>query len=258
MSRVMFLGHPVDSITMPEAIAAIEDFVRLGTTHLVIALNVPKLWKMQQDIRLRRIVETADLILPEKVVVMASHLLGTPLRAYIGNDRLTQALLSVAADRGYRVYCLGTSPFILGRLLTSVRSDLPALNMVGCHHGFFDDHSASDIAEQVRLSRPDVLLVGMGTPKQEYWMDSYGRELGVPVMIGVGGTLDMLAGVKREPPGWIRAVGFEWLYRVMEDPAGKWRRYSSAAPWFFWAVLAKGIPARWSQNGGTVPKERRQ
>jgi len=237
MSRIEFLGCPIDNLTMSEAIAAIEEFIRDGTPHLVVALNAPKLWRMERDTRLDHIIRTADLILPEKVVVMGSRFVGTPLRAYIGNDRLTQALLHVASERGYRLFFLGTFPHILDRLIENLKRDFPALNVVGWHHGFFTEREAKEVGKQIRLLSPDILFVGMGTPRQEYWMDTYGRRLNVPVIIGVGGTLDMLAGVKRTPPNLIRSVGMEWLYRLVEDPLGKWKRYTVSIPWFLWKIF---------------------
>jgi N-acetylglucosaminyldiphosphoundecaprenol N-acetyl-beta-D-mannosaminyltransferase len=85
----------------------------------------------------------------------------------------------------------------------------------------------------------------MGTPKQEYWMGEYGRSLGVPVVIGVGGTLDVLAGIKHDCPAWIRTLGLEWIFRIVEDPRGKLKRYSVALPWFVRALLVKGVLPHW-------------
>jgi len=125
-----------------------------------------------------------------------------------------------------------------------LREQFPGITVAGCHHGFFSDSEAEKVAEQIRASRPDVLFVGMGTPRQEYWMESYGRCLNVPVVIGVGGTLDVLAGIKHNCPLWIRTIGLEWMYRIVEDPRGKFKRYSKALPWFVWALLIKGILSR--------------
>jgi len=116
---------------------------------------------------------------------------------------------------------------------------------VGSHHGYFTENEAAAVAAQIHDSQPDVLFVGMGTPKQEYWMESYGRSVGAPVVIGVGGTLDVLAGNKYDCPAWIRSLGFEWLFRVVEDPRGKLKRYSGALPWFVRALLVKGVIPHW-------------
>jgi N-acetylglucosaminyldiphosphoundecaprenol N-acetyl-beta-D-mannosaminyltransferase len=244
-ARILFLGSPVDSLSMENALLCLQEFIESGSPHLVVAFNVPKLWRMQHDSRLREIVETADLILPEQVITLASRLCGTPLRAYIGNDRLTQAFLPWAAKEGIRIFFLGTQPSSLESMLQRLREHYAGIVIAGSHHGYFSASEEGTIAAQIRACRPQVLFVGMGTPRQEYWMEKYGRSLGVPVVIGVGGTLDVLAGLKRECPGWIRALGVEWVFRVIEDPRGKLQRYFLALPWFVRSLVIKGILPNW-------------
>ena len=243
-NRLGFLGAPVDSLSMGEAIDRLQNFIESRSPHLVVAFNVPKFWRMKRDSRLREIIETADMILPERVIVLASRLCGTPLKAYIGNDRLTQAFLPLATKRGYRLFFLGTRSWALERMTARLREQFPGITVAGCHHGFFSDSEAAKVAERIRASQPDVLFVGMGTPRQEYWMQSYARHLSVPVVIGVGGTLDVLAGIKLDCPFWIRTMGLEWVYRLVEDPRGKFRRYMAALPWFVWVLLIKGVLTR--------------
>jgi len=244
-SRISFLGSPVDSISMDEALRRLHRFIESGSPHLVVAFNVPKLWRMQRDPRLRQIVERADLILPEQVITLASRLCRTPLKAYIGNDRLTQAFLPLAAQQGIRLFFLGTRPSSLENMLARVRQQYPGINIAGFHHGYFNEEDEESIVAQIRACRPQVLFVGMGTPKQEFWMGTYGRSLGVPVIIGVGGTLDVLAGLKLDCPAWIRALGLEWMFRVIEDPRGKLTRYFVALPWFIGSLFLKGILPNW-------------
>jgi N-acetylglucosaminyldiphosphoundecaprenol N-acetyl-beta-D-mannosaminyltransferase len=250
-SRLSFLGSPVDSLSMEDAIVRIQEFIDLRSPHLVVAINVPKLWRMQGDERLKHIVETADLILPEQVITLASRFCKDPLKACIGNDRLTQALLPLAAKRGIRLFFLGSRPSVLEQMLARLRRQHPEIIIAGWHHGYFMQAEMDEISAEIRACQPDVLFVGMGTPKQEYWMDSYGRSLGVPVVIGVGGTLEVLAGIKHECPDWIRILGFAWIFRLIEDPSGKLRRYSVALPWFIRALLTKGIlPCWFSRDNG--------
>jgi N-acetylglucosaminyldiphosphoundecaprenol N-acetyl-beta-D-mannosaminyltransferase len=250
--RREFLGASVDSLSMDEAIGRVQGFIASGSPHLVVALNVPKLWRMQRDARLKRIVERAEMILPEQVITLAARLCGTSLKAYIGNDRLTEALLPLCARRGYRLFFLGTQRTLLERMLSGLREQSPGIVIAGFHDGFFTDEEAETVAEEIRHSQSDILFVGMGTPRQEYWMESFGRRVNVPVVIGVGGTLDVLAGVKHHCPNWLRTVGLEWSYRLLEDPCGKFKRYSFALPWFVRALIVKGIISRWflTQNVG--------
>lgn len=243
--RLSFLGSPVDSLSMDEALERLHEFIESQSSHLVVAFNVPKLWRMQGDSRLRHIVESADLILPEQVITLTSRLCVNPLKAYIGNDRLTQSFLPLAAKRGFRLFFLGTRPSNLDHMLAGLHRRYPGIVIAGSHHGYFTENEADAVAAHIRACQPQVLFVGMGTPKQEYWMEAYGRSLGVPVVIGVGGTLDVLAGIKLDCPAWIRTLGLEWIFRVVEDPCGKLKRYSVALPWFVRALLVKGVLPHW-------------
>ena len=244
-SRVSFLGSPVDSLSMDEALLRLQEFIQSRSPHLVVAFNVPKLWRMQDDSHLRQIVESADLILPEQVITLASRLCGDPLKAYIGNDNLTKTFLPLAAKQGFRLFFLGTHPSSLEHMLAQLHGQFPGINIAGSHHGYFAEDEAAEVAAHIRSCRPDVLFVGMGTPKQEYWMGTYGRSLGVPVVVGVGGTLDVLAGNKLNCPNWIRILGMEWVFRIVEDPRGKLKRYFVALPWFFRALLVNGVLPYW-------------
>ena len=246
--RLSFLGSPVDSLTMDEALARLQEFIESRSPHLVVAFNVPKLWRMQSDSRLKQIVETADLILPEQVITLASRLCVNPLKAYIGNDNLTKAFLPLAAKRGIRLFFLGTRPSNLENMVARLRQQYPGITIAGSHHGYFTEGETDEVAAQIRACQPEVLLVGMGTPKQEYWMGTYGRSLGVPVVIGVGGTLDVLAGIKKNCPDWIRVLGMEWVFRIFEEPRGKLNRYFVAMPWFIRALLVKGVLPYWFGN----------
>lgn len=242
--RIQVLGVPVDSITMQDALSTIESFIHSRLPHVVVALNAPKMWRMEADQHLREIVKNAALILPEKVLYAASRICGTPLRAYIGNDRLTKLLLPIAAAKQYRVFFLGSRPEVLEALVRNVKRLYPQIQISGTHDGFFSAMEADSVAQIIRNSRSELLFVGMGTPRQEYWMGEYAPRLGVPVIVGVGGTLDVLAGYKRDCPEWIRAVGAEWVYRLVEDPSGKAIRYLRALPWFLKAVFTHGILPR--------------
>lgn len=88
------------------------------------------------------------------------------------------------------------------------------------------------------MKKPDMLFVAMGSPKQEYWIEDHAKELGVPVAMGVGGSFDVLAGLKKDTPAWARGNGLEWLYRLMLEPKAYWKRYLICNPWFIWKVIS--------------------
>ncbi len=238
MKRIDFLGCPVDNLTLLEAIAKIEEFIHSGTPHQIVPINAAKLWRMERDPRLANIVKTASLVIPEKAIVMGSKVLGNPLKEHIGGIMLLKALIPVAAQKGYRIYFLGAKPEVVERMVDRLRKDYPKLPIVGWHHGYLSNEDDDRLVQEIRALGPDILLVAMGTPKQEYWIAEHMQELGVPVCMGVGGSFDVLAGIRRDAPSWVRALAMEWLYRLVQDPRNKWKRYLITIPWFWYKITS--------------------
>ena len=226
---------------MEEAILRIEDFIRSGKPHQIVPINAAKLWRMQYDHRLAHIVLNAELVVPEKAIVLGSRLLGTPLKAHIGGVMLLKALLPVAENHGYRVYFLGARPYVVERMVKKLRQEYKRLKVAGWHHGYFGAETNPQIVTHIRNAAPDLLFVAMGTPKQEYWIADHLRVLNVPVCMGVGGSFDVLAGLKKDAPQWVRTLYLEWLYRLVQDPGNLWRRYLTTMPWFAYQVARRWV-----------------
>jgi N-acetylglucosaminyldiphosphoundecaprenol N-acetyl-beta-D-mannosaminyltransferase len=223
---------------MEETLDTIEEFICQGKPRQIVPVNAAKLWRMERDPRLKRIVETAALIIPEKAIVMASRVLGSPLKAHVGGITLLKRLLPVAASHGYRVYFLGARPEVVGGMVETLRRAYPALRICGWRDGYFGRDQSAAVAERIREARPDLLFVALGTPTQEYWIAEHLAELGVPVCMGVGGSFDVLAGLKKDAPDWVRALALEWLYRLAQDPRNLWKRYLITIPWFCTRVFS--------------------
>jgi N-acetylglucosaminyldiphosphoundecaprenol N-acetyl-beta-D-mannosaminyltransferase len=236
MERIDFLSCPVDNLTMAEAISRIEAFIRSGEPHQVVPVNAAKLWRMERDSRLERIVKSASLIVPEKAIVMGSRVLGSPLKDHIGGIMLLTALLPEAAEQGYRLYFLGARPHVVECMVENLQRDYPGLQVAGWHHGYLTPDDGARVVNEIKVSQPDILFVAMGTPKQEYWIADHLHELGVPVCMGVGGSFDVLAGAKKDAPQWARTLAIEWLYRLLQDPRNLWKRYLITIPWFWYKV----------------------
>lgn len=233
--RVQLFGLPVDSLTMGEAVGRVEELIRFQRSHRITVVNANKLWQASRDPTLAGIIRDSDMVIPEWAVVWAANVLGTPLRGHVGGITLTQELLPVAARAAHPVFFLGARPEVLEALVASVRRLYPTLRIAGTHHGYFglDDQA---VPRLVRDARPALLFVAMGSPRQEYWLERFQRDMEVPVSIGVGGTFDVLAGLKRDAPAWARGRGLEWLVRLAQDPANLWRRYLVTNTWFVWQV----------------------
>jgi N-acetylglucosaminyldiphosphoundecaprenol N-acetyl-beta-D-mannosaminyltransferase len=245
------LGHPVDSLTLDEAVDAVDAFVRSARPHRIAVVNAHKFWLMERYPALRRVVHGADLILPEWAVVWAAARLGRPLRGHVAGITLVDRLIAVAPARGWSFYFLGAAPDVIAAMVERLRVARPGLQVAGWHHGYYAPEDEPVVVEAVRRTGPDILVVALGSPRQELWIAAHGPRTGARVAIGVGGSFDVLSGRKRDAPAWMRGRGLEWLYRLWLDPRRLWRRYLVTNTWFVWRVLRAWL-------GQRVPGGRRE
>ena len=238
--RIDFLGCPVDNLTMGEVIQQIDFFIGSGWRHQIIPLNASKLFLMSRHPLLAQILKTSDLVVPEYAVVWGSRRLNKPLVEHIGGIMLMRTILEMAPLRGYKLYFLGARQPVVEQMVTRLKLSYPGLNIVGYHHGYFNDSVEGTVIADINASHPDILFVAMGTPKQEYWIHQYKTVLNVPVAIGVGGSFDVFAGLRKEAPSWMRH-GFEWIYRLVQDPQNLWRRYLFTNLYFIYRVFVEKL-----------------
>lgn len=240
---VSILGVPFDPVTADEALARIAELVEAGEPRYVVTPNVDFLVQARVDAELHRILCEAELVLCDgQPLVWASRWLGNPLPERVAGADLAPRLLAQAARRGHRVFLLGASPEANAAAVRRLREVHPALRLVGHFsppHAPLErmDHGA--ILRRVRAARPDLLIVGFGCPKQEKWIARFHRELGVPVCLGMGGTIDFLAGRLSRAPRWMRRAGLEWSYRLMLEPRRLFRRYATDLRCFAAALAAQ-------------------
>jgi N-acetylglucosaminyldiphosphoundecaprenol N-acetyl-beta-D-mannosaminyltransferase len=228
---VAILGVPFDHVTIRDAITRIETMIASGRPHYVVTANVDFLVQAHRDVELRRILLEADLVLCDGTPLLwASRWLGNPLPERVAGSDLAPALMQAAAEKGHRVFFLGAAPGVAAEAEARLKQQYPSINIVGTYAPPYSqllemDHA--EITRRVRAARPDLLLVSFGCPKQEKWIAMHHRALGVPVAIGVGATLDFLAGRVKRAPAWMRRTGTEWLYRLLLEPRRLYRRYAN-------------------------------
>ncbi|MCL6451770.1 MAG: WecB/TagA/CpsF family glycosyltransferase [Acetobacteraceae bacterium] len=242
--RLHILGVPVDAVDLEEAAATVEGFCDRGGPHLVLTPNPEMVMRAQRHGALREALARADLNLADGVgVVWAARLLGLPLRRRVTGADLVVRLLSQGAGRR-RFYFLGARPGVAEEAARRARARHPGLEVCGTHHGYFSPHEEPRVVEGIRRASPHILVVGMGSPRQEEFLLRHLEELRVPVAVAVGGTLDVLAGSARRAPALLRRLGLEWLWRLAGDPR-RWRR-GLALPRFAGAVLREA----WARRRG--------
>ena len=237
---VSILGVPFDHVTMPQAIAAIEDMIGAQRPHYIATANVDFLVQSMEDADLRRILVEADMVLCDGTPLLwVSRWLGNPLPERVAGADLVPQLLGVAAQKGYRIFFLGGKPEVAARAVQRLQEKYPNIEIAGHYSPPFAPLEKMDHAEigrRIREAAPDILLVSFGCPKAEKWISMNYQSLGVPVSMGVGATIDFLAGQVKRAPVWMQRVGLEWVFRLLQEPARLGPRYGKDLRRFGWAI----------------------
>jgi N-acetylglucosaminyldiphosphoundecaprenol N-acetyl-beta-D-mannosaminyltransferase len=237
MARVELLGCPIDAVTMAEAVERVGQAVTSRETCQHVAINAAKLVKFQRDPALREAVLGCELVTADgQAVVWAARLLQQRLPERVAGIDLMNELLIEATLRGHRVFLLGARADVLARAEAAILERLPELQIVGRHHGYFAPDEEEAVVEQIALARPDLLFVALETPAKELFLARNRLRLSIPFIMGVGGTFDVLAGVRRRAPVPFRKLGLEWLYRLAQDPRRLAGRYVVGNSQFIWLV----------------------
>jgi N-acetylglucosaminyldiphosphoundecaprenol N-acetyl-beta-D-mannosaminyltransferase len=237
----------IDAVSFDGALAVIDELVRAGRGGSVFTPNVDHLVTAQDHAAFREAYATASLSLADgQPLIWASRLLGTPLPEKVSGSDLVWPLLERAGRAGWRVYLLGGSPGVAAAAAERIRREL-GVNVVGV-----DDSRVSleggegpdPIAERIRAAAPQVVLVALGAPKQELWIRRNLPQVGHAVLLGVGASLDFVAGRVRRAPRWVSRAGLEWLWRLAREPRRLAHRYLVRGLRFIPIVVHTGRTAR--------------
>lgn len=220
------LGVPVHAATMGQALDAVHTAVQEKRQLMIGVVNAAKIVNMSKNKELRDDVLSSDLILADGMsVVVASRVLGVPLPERITGIDLMMGILQRGSEGGYRCYCLGASDEVSQIVAAKIGKLFPGVKLVGRRDGYFKESEEAEVAESIASLNVDVLFVAITSPKKERFMAKWGHKLNATVVHGVGGSFDVLADkVQRAPESWQRS-GFEWFYRVKQEPRRLWKRY---------------------------------
>ncbi|NMB34131.1 MAG: WecB/TagA/CpsF family glycosyltransferase [Clostridium sp.] len=232
------LGIPVDNVTLDEAMEKIESFLNQNELRMVFTPNSEIMMAAQRDSELKNILCNADLLVPDGAgVVLASKILGSPLKERVAGFDLTNRLLDHAKQSQIGFFLFGGKPGIADEAAKNLLDENASIKILGIRHGYFTQNEETDIIQEINSSGADVLLVALGAPKQEKWIHKNRKKLNIKVCIGVGGSLDVLAKRVSLAPAFFRNNGLEWLYRLCKEP---WRfKRMLDLPRFILLVIAK-------------------
>ncbi len=249
MRRRFKLGPlSIDPVTRDDALRAVEDLVRRGEGGAVFTPNVDHIMIADENPRMQEAYSRANLSLADGMPVLwASWLLGEPLPEKVSGSDFVPLLLERAAERDWRVYFLGGAPGVAALARDKLLERFPRLQVVGVDTSRIDADDPPDqwrpLVERIRATRPDLVFVALGAPKQEIWINTVREELRPAVLLAVGGSLDFVAGTIPRAPEWMSRSGLEWVFRLSREPRRLWRRYLVRDPKFA-VLLGRALIAR--------------
>lgn len=239
MDSLEILGVRVDCATYADLLGCVDAFVASGRPHQIVTLNPEMLVTAHDDPAFRQLLNACDLNVADGVgLVLAARWLGRSLPERVTGSDGIYRLAAHCAQQGHRPFFLGAASGVADAAAARLAAANPGLEVAGAHAGSPRPEDEDDIIHRVRTAAPDLLFVAYGVPAEEKWIARNRDRLGVPVMIGVGGAFDFVAGVARRAPIWMRRLGLEWLHRLVREP-WRWRR-QLALPRFVVAVLSRG------------------
>lgn len=218
---VSILGLPVRNVTVQEAVTDVAGFFEQRESKIVVTPNAEILQMFTEDDTVKAALLQADYVVPDGVGIMIiAKKLKTPLKEKVAGVELAGHLLQTAAEKRKRIYFLGGKPGIAETARKNLEKKYPSIQIVGVRDGYFKPEDEPAILEEINRLNVDMLFVCLGAPKQEKWMAEHKKDLKLGVMLGLGGTLDVLAGTAKRAPKWMIACSLEWLYRLIKEP---WR-----------------------------------
>lgn len=234
--RVHIAGVRVDIVTMPEVLKFVRDRVRDRNPAHMVTVNSEFVVRAQVDESFRQVIERSDLATPDSVgILWALRRQGSPVPYRVGGSDLVWSLGLQASEFGHRVFLLGGEEGVAQKAGSRLMEAFPGIEIAGTFAGSPAPSDESDIVDLIRRSRADVLFVAFGAPQQDLWIARNLHETGVTCALGVGGSLDYVAGTARRAPIWVRQAGLDWMWRLIRQP-WRWRRML-ALPRFVWIVM---------------------
>jgi N-acetylglucosaminyldiphosphoundecaprenol N-acetyl-beta-D-mannosaminyltransferase len=224
VDSIELLGVRVDDATYEDLLSSVDRFIAEGCPHQVVTLNPEMLVAAAGDPDFAALLNAADLNVADGVgLMLAARVLGHPLRQRVTGSDGIYRLAAHCAKRGYRLFLLGAAPGVAEVVAHKLQNQFPGLEVAGTYSGSAKPEDLDPIVSLVQSAKPHLLLVAYGVPVEEIWIAQNRARLGVPVMVGVGGTFDFVAGVTKRAPSWMRRFGLEWLHRLVLEP-WRWRR----------------------------------
>lgn len=253
-NRIKLFQVGIDQVDNQETIQKIAEFIVSKKPHQIVTPDTLAVLRARKDPEYHAILKSADLVTPDGAgILWAATTLNYPLPERVTGIDIIHNICRLATKKGHSLYLLGSYPGVAGEAALNLTRKYPGIKIAGTHHGYFggeDSQNCEDVKNsnsdknnkeeeeiiaEIKENRPDILLVGMGVPKQEKWISKNLDKLDVPVCMGVGGSFDVLSGRIPRAPLWMQRHGMEWVYRSIKQPNRAFR--TLALFYFIWLVI---------------------
>ena len=224
--RFSILNTYVNALTLDETIKEVEKIIGRGVPTQHVVVNASKVNLMEADNELAKIVNDCPLINADGAsIVWAAKKLGVPLTERVTGIDLFQELVKLSAEKGYKIYLFGAKEEVVAKVKAIFEERYSGIRIVGYRNGYFTEADEPQIVADMAASGADMMFVAFSSPKKEYWVHKYLDQVGIPFVMGVGGSFDVVAGVTDRAPKWMQDHGLEWFYRFVQEPGRLWKRY---------------------------------
>lgn len=240
--RINISNCPVDCVTLTEASQYLQENYNCGKTVTVVGVNALAVVTAQKDINFRNALKSIDLNVPDGFwLQVAARYLGYPTTHHSPIVKMTYNLLSVMRKKKARVFLLGARDNVVRAASDEITRRFPGLKTAGTRNGYFEESEEQEIVDEINKSKAQIILIGISSPKRELFMVRNKERLNAPLIIGVGGMMDILGGKTPEGPDWLGNCGLMWCYRLAQEPRRLWKRYTITNFHFIWMVLMQKL-----------------
>lgn len=218
---ISILGVPIDAVTRDEAGIITENLIEKSnkSCKMIFAPNVEFIMYAQKDKEFFDILKQSSLSTPDSIgVIIGAKLQKKSFPERIPGQSYFRKIIELSNEKGYSIYLLGGKPGIPEKAKENLEKIFPNVNIVGVHHGYFNENEEEEVIEEINKLQPNVLFVALGAPRQEKWIYNHRNELKVDVATGQGGTYDYEAGKIKRAPVWVQKIGMEWFWRLCREP----------------------------------------
>ena len=240
MNRVKLLNCTYDTVTFEQSLDWTSQWIKSGKEGYIATVNVAISMMMLSNYLLQQFVDKASLVVADgQPIVWVSKFLSLPIPERITGVDLVDGLARVATKEKFKVFLLGAEPEVVEIVAKKLEQKYPQLKICGFHHGYFSSAQELEVVRTIRDSQAQILIVAMGVPRQENFIQHNLSQLGVNLAIGVGGTFQVIAGRKKRAPFWMQVIGLEWFYRLLQEPRRLWKRYLITNSQFIFYLLVE-------------------